>query len=80
MTDLSRLRRFLGLTQLDVSLASGITVDRISKAERELVLLTETEKYLVFRYLEARLRIAGVEPRADIKQRLTLEVRAEAHT
>ena len=59
MSNLCRLRRFLGLTQLEVSLASGIPVDRISKAERELVLLTNTENQLITRYLEARYRIAA---------------------
>jgi transcriptional regulator with XRE-family HTH domain len=58
MTPLSRLRRFLGLTQIDVENATGISVRRISLAEHSSIKLTDSEELAVSEYLAARLRIA----------------------
>jgi transcriptional regulator with XRE-family HTH domain len=58
MTPLSRLRRFLGLTQIDVENATGISVRRISLAEHGSIKLTDSEELAVSEYLAARLRIA----------------------
>jgi transcriptional regulator with XRE-family HTH domain len=63
MSPLSRLRRFLGLTQLDVALATGIAIGRLSRAERGL--LAETEERLVAAYLAARMRIEAASDRAS---------------
>ena len=57
MTRFCRLRRFLGLTQLDLEIATGIPVRRISLAEHGSIRLTEPEESAVFEYLAARLRI-----------------------
>jgi transcriptional regulator with XRE-family HTH domain len=65
MSPLSRLRRFLGLTQLDVALATGIAIGRLSRAERGLLTLAETEERLVAAYLAARMRIEAASDRAS---------------
>jgi hypothetical protein len=57
VSPLCRLRRFLGLTQLDVTLATGISVQRLSRAENCLLDLTPSEEQAVSYYLAARLRI-----------------------
>jgi hypothetical protein len=58
MTFFCRLRRFLGLTQLDVEIATGIPVRRLSLAENSSIRLTASEESAVFEYLSDRLRIA----------------------
>jgi transcriptional regulator with XRE-family HTH domain len=57
MTRFCRLRRFLGLTQLDLEIATGISVRRISLAENGSITLTEPEECAIFEYLADRLRI-----------------------
>jgi transcriptional regulator with XRE-family HTH domain len=59
MSPLCRLRRFLGLTQIDVALATGISVSRISLSERGSIecRLTDSENHAVSEYLADRLRI-----------------------
>ena len=56
MTSMGRFRRFLNLTQLDLYLATGIPINRISAAERGLVELSETEERIVSAFLSERLR------------------------
>ncbi len=41
---------------MDVSNATGISTDRLSRAERELVVLDETERGLLRNFLLSRLR------------------------
>lgn len=57
MTPLWRLRRFLGLTQADVELATGISVRRLSLAENGSVKLTDSEERAVSEYLADRLEV-----------------------
>jgi transcriptional regulator with XRE-family HTH domain len=59
MTSFCRLRRFLGLTQLDVEIATGISVRRLSLAENGSVKLTDSEECAVSEYLAAPLRIVN---------------------
>ena len=66
MTPLCRLRRFLGLRQLDVERATGVSIRRLSLAEQGALTLTETEQRLVSDYLADRLRIEGQSPDAAI--------------
>ncbi len=56
MTSMGRFRRFLNLTQLDLYLATGIPINRISAAERGLVELSGTEERIVSVFLSERLR------------------------
>jgi hypothetical protein len=58
MASIGQLRRFLGLRQIDVEIATGIPVRRLSLAERGLLELNEPEKRLIVAYLSDRLRIA----------------------
>lgn len=53
-TDFCCLRRFLGLSQLDVSLAAGVSVQRLSLAERGLMTLDPPEFYSVKNFLTER--------------------------
>jgi hypothetical protein len=53
-TDFCRMRRFLGLSQLDVSLAAGVSVQRLSLAERGLMTLDPPEFYSVKNLLTER--------------------------
>ncbi len=70
MTPLCRLRRFLGLRQLDVERATGVPVSRLSAAERGVLTLTETERRLVSAYLADRLRIEAQPPDTAIFEAL----------
>jgi transcriptional regulator with XRE-family HTH domain len=56
MTPLSRLRRFLGLTQIDVQNATGVSLRRLSQAESGFIKLSAGEELAVREYLGARLR------------------------
>jgi transcriptional regulator with XRE-family HTH domain len=53
----ARIRRFLGLTQQDVSTATGITVSRLSAAERGIADLNPTEEAVLEAFLGRRLCI-----------------------
>jgi len=53
-TDFCRLRRFLGLSQLDVSLAAGVSVQRLSLAERGRMILDPPEFYSIKNFLAER--------------------------
>jgi len=57
MTKIGRVRRFLGLRQIDVEIATGIPVRRLSAAERGVLRLNHLEESLVSSYLHDRLRI-----------------------
>jgi len=57
MTTIGRVRRFLGLRQIDVEIATGIPVKRLSAAERGVLRLNHLEESLVSSYLRDRLRI-----------------------
>jgi hypothetical protein len=59
---MGRLRRFLNLTQLDLYLATGIPISRISAAERGLVNLSETEERIASAFLSERLRTLPIFP------------------
>ena len=54
---MGRLRRFLGLRQIDVELATGVAIHRLSLSERGLLLLSDAEQSLVSAYLRDRLKI-----------------------
>lgn len=53
--DYWRYRRFLGLTQQDISFATGVTVQRIAASERGKVILNRTERALIERYLTDKI-------------------------
>ena len=55
MNDYWRIRRFLGLRQLDVSLATGVPIQRLSLAEHGRLELDNTEARLVEGFLADRL-------------------------
>jgi len=76
MTPLCRLRRFLGLRQLDVERATGVSIRRLSLAEQGVLTLTETEQRLVAAYLADRLRIEGQSPDAAIFKTLEIGIGA----
>ena len=61
MTDYYRIRRFLGLRQLDVSLATGISVQRIALGERGLTTFNGVERGLVESYLKDKLQQFAIE-------------------
>jgi transcriptional regulator with XRE-family HTH domain len=56
MTPLCRLRRFLGLSQIDVQNATGVSLPRLSRAEGGFIKLSADEEMAVREYLYARLR------------------------
>lgn len=58
MAPIGQLRRFLGLRQIDVEIATGVSVKRLSAAERGRLELSDAEKMLVVTYLNDRLRVA----------------------
>ena len=58
MTRFARVRRFLDLSQRDVSVGTGILISRISGAERGVIELTVSEKIVLREFLERRLRVA----------------------
>ena len=57
-----QIRGLLGLTQLDVSLATGITVQRISLEERGLITFNEVEQAAIEGYFGRKLRAYGYNP------------------
>jgi hypothetical protein len=59
MTPICRLRRFLGLTQTDVEIATGISIRRLSLAEHGSIKLTDSEEQAISEYLSDRLRIVS---------------------
>jgi hypothetical protein len=69
------LRRFLGLTQLDLEIATGIPVRRISLAENGSIRLTGPEESAVFEYLADRLRIVKELEAAHVSDRAPRAVR-----
>jgi hypothetical protein len=56
MLTLIRLRRSLFLRQIDVENATGISVHRLSAAERGPVTLSEAEYRIVAEFLQDRLK------------------------
>ena len=60
MYDYWRYRRFLGLTQQDVSFATGVTVNRIAASERGKLTLNRTERALIERYLTDKMNQLAV--------------------
>jgi len=57
MQDFARIRRFLGLTQRDVSAATSILISRLSGAERGVIELTQTELVVLRTFLARRTRV-----------------------
>jgi hypothetical protein len=64
MTTVGRLRRFLNLTQLDLYLATGIPLRRISAVERGLAELSETEERILAAFLTGRLETLHITEQA----------------
>ncbi len=65
MTDLKRMRLLCGLRQLDVWAATGIPVNKLSRAERGRVRLSESERRLLIGFLRERWEaLPDVEPRS----------------
>ena len=58
MRDYARIRRFVGLTQQDVSNATGISMSKVSANETGRGNLNSAEDRVLRNYLSARLRIA----------------------
>jgi hypothetical protein len=61
--DYRKVRRFLDLTQPNVSYATGIPVYKLSQAERGLVSLSPCEEIALRDFLEARLESAMANAR-----------------
>lgn len=59
--DYWRIRRFLGLTQQDVSFATGVSVQRIASGERGLITFNRVERGLVESYLNDKLQQLAIE-------------------
>jgi len=55
--ELRRIRNFLGLTQMLVSVATGISVYRLSGAENGRLALNRTERAVLENYYKTKLRI-----------------------
>jgi hypothetical protein len=64
MTSMRRMRAYLGLRLLDVTIGTGVPVGRLSLAERGILELTASESAMVWGYLGGRLA-AEREPEAD---------------
>jgi len=56
-----RLRRYLLLEQLDVSLATGIPVQRISLGERGRIAFNDVERRVLDNYFEERVLAFGYD-------------------
>jgi transcriptional regulator with XRE-family HTH domain len=54
--DFRKIRLFLELRQVDVAAASGISISRLSQAERGLIVLNQIEQSSLELYLNDRLR------------------------
>jgi len=70
MTELARVRRFLGLTQRDVSACTGILISRLARAERGVAPLTRAEEVVLRAFLARRLRVVlqrGPNPARTIR-------------
>jgi transcriptional regulator with XRE-family HTH domain len=57
VTEYARIRRFLGLTQRDLSLATGVSINRISALERGISRLTKPEREVLMNFLSRRLHV-----------------------
>jgi transcriptional regulator with XRE-family HTH domain len=57
--DIRRLRNFLGLSQTDVSTATGISVGRLSGAENRRLFLNATERRALEEFYKARMQMLG---------------------
>lgn len=69
-----RLRRFLLLEQLDVSLGTGIPVSRISQGERGIISFNRVERGLLDDYFKEKLRAFGYGSRLLKPEECGLEV------
>jgi hypothetical protein len=69
MQDFARVRRFLGLTQRDVSAATSILISRLSGAERGVIALTNTERVVLQTFLARRVRVAFEAQKAGCANR-----------
>lgn len=54
--DFRKVRMFLELRQVDVAAASGISISRLSQAERGLIVLNRVEQASLECFLRERLR------------------------
>jgi transcriptional regulator with XRE-family HTH domain len=57
--EIRRLRNFIGLRQIDVAFATGISVARLSKAENGRLRLNPTEIRVLKEFLAARTRMVA---------------------
>lgn len=57
MRDLRQIRRFLEVTQLDVELATGIPVRRLSRAENGFLTLSKFEEIAIREFLTRQMRM-----------------------
>ena len=58
ISDFARIRRFLGLTQFDVAVGTGVPLGRIGLAERGRIQVNACEEKAISNFLESRLKIA----------------------
>ena len=65
---LRRLRAFLLLNLSDVEASTGVSAERLSKAERGIIMLNATEQRAIQSYYEARYRMVQGEEGAAILQ------------
>ena len=57
-SDFARVRRFLGKTQFDIAVGTGVPLGRIGGAERGSIRLNHCETLAISNYLEKWLRYA----------------------
>ena len=55
--DFGRIRRFLGMTQFDVAVATGVPLGRVGASERGRVQLNHCEELASRNFLERRLKV-----------------------
>jgi transcriptional regulator with XRE-family HTH domain len=65
--DIRRLRNFLGLSQNDVSAATGISVGRLSGAENRRLFLNPTEMRSLEEFYKARMRMLAEAKRRGLE-------------
>ena len=75
--DWRKARLFLELRQIDVAAASGLSICRLSQAERGIVTLNRVEKASLELFLKTRLEVEFARVSRK-KKRLGLETRGSA--
>jgi hypothetical protein len=75
VNDFARIRRFLGLTQFDIAVATAVPLGRVGASERGTITLNHCEEKAISNFLESRLRVT-LETDAEGAARPVLELEA----